>query len=221
MIKEILSRQYPIILSFLLLAPPLNGQMFRKQNLFELEFGAGPSFVMADIGNIGQGGDLGVALRYRVQDHLALRAHLNGGLLFGNDAGTGNDSRGYKFYTLFGEITGQLEFWFLKEGRGFSSQGMRAYRPRVLPYIFAGGGPVVFFPNHYHPDAEPLEEFTKYSIMLTGGAGFLYKINHDWLWGFQAGVRLTPTDYLDGFSPETSKANDMYYLGQFSLVYRF
>ncbi len=199
----------------------LYGQMFRKQTAMELEFGAGPVFIQADIGDLGKGGNLGAAFRYRVMDHLALRATLSGGMFFGNDAGSANDSRGYKYYTYFGEITGQLEFWFLKEGRGFSSQGMRAYKPRVRPYLYAGGGPVMFYPTHYHENADVLEEFTSYSIMLLGGVGALYKISHDWQWGIQVGARIVPSDYLDGFSPSTSKSNDMYFSSQINLVRRF
>ena len=142
-------------------------------------------------------------------------------MIFGSDAGTENESRGYKYYTYLGEISGQLEFWFLAEGRGFSSQGMRAYKPRVLPYIYAGGGPVIYVPKHYHDDAADLDEFDPYTIMLAAGAGFLYKINAFWLWGFQAGGRLVPSDYLDGLSPSTSQSNDLYFNSQFNLIRRF
>jgi hypothetical protein len=211
---------YSLLLLFLC-STAAEGQMFRKQTASELEFGAGPVFILSDIGDVGKGGDLGVAFRYRVMDRLALRAALSGGILFGNDAGSENDSRGYKYYAYFGELSGQLELWFLKEGRGFSSQGMRAYKPRVRPYLFAGGGPVFFYPTHYHENADPLEDFNSYTIMLLGGVGALYKISHDWQWGIQVGARIIPSDYLDGFSPADSKANDMYFSSQINLVRRF
>ena len=188
-----------LLLILFIFSVPVSGQMFRKQSFFELEFGAGPVFLMADIGNVGIGGNLGIAGRYRLQDHLALRANLNGGIVFGNDAGTENESRGYKYYTYFGELTGQLEYWFLEEGRGFSSQGFRAYKPRVRPFIYAGGGPLLFKPNHYHEDADELEEFDSYAIILVAGAGFLYKVNADIYWGFQAGGR-------DALSSSTSSS---------------
>ncbi len=210
-----------LCLIFFALSVQVNGQMFRRQSFFELEFGGGPVIVKSDIGDISMGGNLGAALRYRVQDHLALKASINGGLIFGNDAGTEFESRGFKYYTYFGELTGQLEFWFLKEGRGFSGQGMRAYKPRVRPYLYAGGGPVIYVPKHYHEDAADLDEFDSYTIMLAAGAGFLYKINADLLMGFHAGGRLVPSDYLDGFSPSISESNDMYFITQFNLVYRF
>ena len=208
-------------LVLLLIGSSLHSQMFRKETALELEFGAGPMVVMADIDNVGKGGDLGVALRYRVQDHLALRAALSGGMFFGNDGGTDNAARGYKYFTYFGEVTGQLEYWFLKEGRGISGQGFRSYKPKVRPYVYAGGGPVVFFPTHYHENADPLDEFDPYTILLTGGAGFTVKLSRNWFWGFQAGARIVPTDYLDGFSPASSASNDMYYSTQLNMIYRF
>lgn len=210
-----------LMVTFAICAVPVAGQMGTRQSFFELEPGAGPVFLTGDIGSVGVGGNLGLALRYRVQAHLAIKATLSGGMIFGSDAGTENESRGYKYYTYFGEVTGQLEFWMLKEGRGFSSTGMRSYKPRIRPYIYAGGGPVFYFPVHYHENAEELEEFDPYTIMLAAGAGFLYKINADWLWGFQAGGRLVPSDYLDGFSPPGSNSNDSYYTAQVTLVYRF
>jgi hypothetical protein len=221
MIRYPLIPRFLLLLTLFLLAVPMNGQMFRRQAFFELEFGAGPVFMMADIGNVGKGGNLGISGRYRIQDHLALRANLSGGIIFGNDAGSENESRGYMYYTYFGEMTGQLEFWFLKEGMGFSSQGFRAYKPRVRPFLYAGGGPVIFSPAHYHDDAEDLEEFDSYTIMLAAGVGFLYKVSADWFWGIQAGGRLVPSDYLDGFSPPESESNDMYFTTLINLVYKF
>jgi len=199
----------------------VQGQSRKRVTMFELEFGLGPTFLKGDIGNLSIGGNLGVAGRYRVNQHLALRASLMGNIVFGSDDGSNAETSGFKYYSIIAELTGQLEYWFLEEGRGFSSQGMRAYKPRVRPYLYAGGGPVFFSPFHYHDDAEDLEEFDRYTIMLAAGAGFLYKVNADWLWGIQAGGRLVPSDYLDGSSPASSTSDDNYFYAQFNLVHRF
>ena len=199
----------------------VQGQSRKRITMFELEFGAGPTFLLGDIGNVSIGGNLGVAGRYRVNQHLALRASLMGNFVTGSDDGGDTETSGFKYYSIIAELTGQLEYWFLEEGRGFSSQGMRAYKPRVRPYLYAGGGPVFFAPTHTHEGAEDLEEFDRYTIMLAAGAGFLYKINADWLWGIQAGGRLVPSDYLDGSSPASSTSNDMYFTVQITLVHRF
>jgi hypothetical protein len=56
---------------------------------------------------------------------------------------------------------------------------------------------------------------------MLGGAGFLYRVDNDYFWGIQVGGRFTTTDFLDGFSPASSKSNDTYYTAQVLLVYRF
>ena len=34
-------------------------------------------------------------------------------------------------------------------------------------------------------------------------------------------MRYLMSDYLDGFSPDASRANDLYYMGTLSLIYRW
>jgi len=212
------------ILSFFLVflfSTALFSQMGSRQTFFELQFGVGPTIMLTDIGNIGYGGNIEVTGKYRLHPQLALKASLVGGLGLGSDADTENESRGMQYYTITGEMTGQIEFYLLKEGRGSGRGGLQGYKPRVRPYLYAGGGPLFFFPTHTHENAAELPEFSRYTVILVGGAGFLYRVNADIFWGFQVGGRMTTTDFLDGFSPETSKANDNYISAQFLITYRF
>ena len=139
----------------------------------------------------------------------------------GSDAGTENESRGMEYYTIMVEMTGQIEFYLLKEGRGSGRGGHMGYKPRIRPYLFAGGGPLLFYPTHTHENAEELPAFNRYTVILLGGAGFLYRVDANIFWGFQVGGRLTTTDFLDGFSPASSVSNDTYYTAQILMVYRF
>ena len=139
----------------------------------------------------------------------------------GTDAGSQNESRGMEYYTIMTELTGQIEFYLLKEGRGYGKSGHMGYKPRVRPYLYAGGGPLLFFPAHTHENAEELPDFNNYTVIMLGGAGFLYRVNADIFWGFQVGGRFSSTDFLDGFSPSSSTSNDTYITAQILLVHRF
>jgi hypothetical protein len=199
----------------------LIGQIGGRKQFFEIQVGAGPTFMLTDIGETGYGGNVEVTGKFRLHQHIAIKASVAGGLGTGsNKYGTG-ESAGMVYYTIMAELTGQLEFYILKEGRGYGKGGHVGYKPRIRPYIYAGGGPTFFFPGHTHENADPLPEFDSYTVILLGGAGFVYRVNADLFWGFQAGPRITTTDYLEGFSPSSSKGNDNYISAQVFILHRF
>jgi hypothetical protein len=189
------------------------GQIGGRQAFFELQFGAGPTFMLTDVGGTGYGGNLEVTGKYRLHQHIALKASLGG--VFG----TGSNE--IQYYTILAELTGQVEFYILKEGKGYGKGGHVGYKPRVRPYLYAGGGPTFFFPSHIQDNAQPLPDFNHYTVILVGGAGFLYRVNADIFWGMQVGPRITTTDFLDGYAPETSSGHDNYISAQVLLLYRF
>ncbi len=209
-----------LLLCFLIYGS-LFSQMGSRQTFFELQFGAGPTFLMTDIGNVGTGGNIEVTGKYRLHPHIALKASIGGGLGLGSGAVPENGNMTMDYYTILAELTGQIEFYLLKEGRGQGKGGHMGYKPRVRPYLYAGGGPLVFFPNHTHEDAAELPDFSRYTVILVGGAGFLYRVNADLFWGFQFGGRVTTTDFLDGYSPDGSGSNDNYISAQVILLHRF
>lgn len=216
-----MKRTYITLLFVFLSAYSLFSQIGKRESFFELQFGAGPTFMKTDIGNIGYGGNIEVTGKYRVHQHIALKASISGGLGTGSDRGTDNEARGMSYYTVLTELTGQIEFYILKEGRGYGKGGNIGYKPRVRPYLYAGGGPLFFFPAHTHDDADPLPEFNNYTVIMLGGAGFLYRVNADIFWGLQVGGRFSTTDFLDGFSPGSSTSDDTYYTAQVLIVHRF
>ena len=105
----------------------LYGQIGKRQSFFEIQFGAGPTFMQTDIGDMGYGGNIEVTGKYRVHQHIALKASVCGGLGMGTDKGTENDARGMSYYTILAELTGQIEIYILKEGRGYGKGGKRVW----------------------------------------------------------------------------------------------
>ena len=206
-----------IVAAFLLLTVPVFSQMGKRVKLTEFQFGVGPAFLFGDIGDLGIGGNVAFGFRRMLDRHFAVKTNLNLGLFFGED----NTDRGMKYYTFLVEPTGQIEYFFLEEGRGFGSTKHMRYKPIIRPYLYAGGGPLFFFPTHYHEDAAEPDDFNNYTLILVGGIGLRHRINATWFWGFQVGGRLSTNDYLDGYSPKASKSNEAYIMSQFFLSYRF
>jgi hypothetical protein len=197
-------------------------QIGGRQTFFELQFGAGPTFMLTDIVGLGYGGNIEVTGKYRLHPNIAIKASTGAALGMGSDAGGTGESQGMSYYTILAELTGQIEFYILKEGRGYGKGGHVGYKPRIRPYLYAGGGPTFFFPTHTHEGAADLPEFNRYTVILLGGAGFLYRVNADIFWGFQVGPRITTTDFIDGFSPpESTVGHDNYISAQILLLYRF
>jgi hypothetical protein len=212
-----MKKKFLIVAAFLVLSVPVFSQMGKRVKLTEFQFGAGPAFLLGDIGDLGIGGNVAFGLRRRLDAHFAVKANVNAGLIFGED----NTERGMKYYTFLVEPTGQIEYFFLVEGRGFGSTRHMRYKPIIRPYLYAGGGPLFFFPTHYHDEAAEPDNFERYTLILMGGIGFVHRINADWYWGFQVGGRLSTNDYLDGYAPKASQTNDAYIMSQFFLSYRF
>jgi hypothetical protein len=206
-----------IFAAFLMLSITAFSQMGKRVKLTEFQFGIGPAFLFGDIGNLGVGGNMAFGARRMLDPHFAVKTNINLGLIFGEEF----TDRGIKYYTFLVEPTGQIEFFFLTEGRGFGSTRHMRYKPIIRPYLYAGGGPLFFFPSHYQEDAVELDHFSNYTLILVGGVGLRHRINADWFWGFQVGGRLSTNDYLDGYSPKASQANDAYIMSQFFLSYRF
>jgi hypothetical protein len=212
-----MKKKFLIITAFMMLSVPLFSQMGKRVKLTEFQFGTGPAFLFGDIGDLGIGGNLAFGVRRMLDAHFAVKANVNLGLFFGED----NTDGGMKYYTFLIEPTGQIEYFFLKEGRGFGSTRHMRYKPIMRPYLYAGGGPMFFYPTHYHDDAAEFDNFQRYTLILVGGVGLRHRINADWFWGFQVGGRLSTNDYLDGYSPRASDANDAYIMTQFFLSHRF
>jgi hypothetical protein len=195
-------------------------QIGGRQTFWEIQFGAGPTFLFTDLG-MGTGGNLEVTGKYRLHQHIALKASLGGALGVGSGTPEEGTVSKIEYYTILAELTGQLEVYLFKEGRGYGKGGLMGYKPRVRPYVYAGGGPTMLFPQHTHDDAEELPEFDNFTVILMGGAGFLYRVNADIFWGIQVGARITTTDFLEGYSPDSAKSNDNYLSAQILLVHRF
>ncbi len=198
-------------------------QFHRKKGpLLDINGGIGVTPVFADIGKMSLGPAITAGFRYHKGDHFSLKLSAHTALFLGDDLGTKNAGRGLDYMTFIAEPSVQLEYTFLKEKRASNRHGKMTTRPKVRPYIFVGGGGVYFAPEVSGDDLSAVTtDYKKFSIALIGGAGFLHHFQPHFLWGVELGGRYLMTDYLDGFSPESSHSSDMYNFVTINLVYRW
>jgi len=210
-----------VILSFLFVTS-MSQFHHKKGPLLEVNGGLGVTHVLADIGDFSMGPALTAGFRWRLGDHISLKGSVHSAFFLGDDQGTENATRGLDYMTATVEPSVQFEYTFFKEKKGSNRHGKMTTKPKVRPYIFAGGGGVYTMTQVDGEDmTEVTSDYSKFGIVITGGAGFLHHFQPHWLWGVELSGRYLMTDYLDGFSPSSSPSNDMYNFFTFNLVYRW
>ena len=138
--------------------------------------------------------------------------------------------RAFSFKSPVAELSMQLEWEFFGYKR-FDERGY--FNPIFSPYVFAGGGVVIFDPNTDYSrniikdlfDASDADEVATYSNIqptVPIGVGFRLDLSQRVVLSVEGGVRTAFTDYLDGVSLAGDPSNnDWYGFGGASVSFRF
>ncbi len=165
---------------------------------------------------------IGGFFKYRFHDRFAVKVNLLYGQLYGDDKLTENEGRAFRnldVRTDLFELSGQLEYYFLKEkiGSRYKLQGVRGYGSSNLSmYLFAGIGGSYFNPKGTNESGEwvklaPLntegqgldgapKDYSQMTMVFPVGLGMKYNITREFGVQFEMGMRFTTTDYLDDVS---------------------
>ncbi len=168
-------------------------------------------------------------IRYKANPYMSVRVNFNYGKGQGTDEGSRNDrGRSYKL-SLF-ELSGQYEYYFIREDKMYRSaavynkRGMLNNYNTFSAYAFLGGG--VAISNSKHGDAVVLDiddyrPGTNIAPVISFGIGVKYIIDDRTYINGDLGYRYSLTDYLEGYKQtQYSKFNDVYYYLSISLNYR-
>lgn len=163
--------------------------------------------------------------RYKVLENLSAKLNLTYAFLHGTDEGGVNEGRNFKFSTTVFEPSVQVEYSFLPEKGSRSylmmkGKGIGTFQPSFSAYVFAGLGGA-FFGTKKLENLENVDfEYGKAALVIPVGIGVKIDLNPKFFAGFDLGGRFTTTDYLDAYTSQFSKSNDVYYFGVFSLIYK-
>ncbi len=175
---------------------------------------------------------LGFGMRIKVQQFISLKGNLVCGIVRGDDKLTLEEfrhKRNLNFRSPLVELSGQLEFNFIKEQKGhiYKIKGVRGmqHKDRQI-YLFVGGGGLYFNPQGKYIDGfwYPLHQYHTEGVnylrvtgILSAGGGFRFAINRYWGIGFEFGMRKTFSDYIDDTS--TNYADPSIFNGDPKAIY--
>ena len=167
---------------------------------------------------------IGGFFKYRFHDRFAVKTSLLYGQLYADDKTTdnaGRRSRNLDVKTNILELSGQLEFYILKEkiGSTYKLKGIKGYgSSNFAMYLFAGFGASYFDPQGTDANGNwvklaPLntegqgldgapKDYSQVTMVFPMGVGFKYNITKLIGLQFEAGMRFTTTDYLDDASTQ-------------------
>jgi hypothetical protein len=167
-----------------------------------------------------------IGARYKILENVAVKLNFTLAFLHGTDEGGVNEGRNFKFSTTVFEPSVQVEYYFLPEKASQSylmmkGKGIGAFHPSFSACVFAGlgGG---FFGTKKLENLEDvvLEEYSKSALVIPIGVGVKIGLTPKLSAGFDLGGRFTTTDYLDAYTSQYSKSNDVYYFGIINFIYK-
>lgn len=169
----------------------------------------------------GSGIDLGLVYKHYLTSRLAVRGGLAGGTFSGDDNNFEEArDRNFSFNTGFVEVTGALEYSFLRAGQ-VNTDGL--FKSAISPFINVGVGLMFASPDASAPGRIPLvaadNDPPTTHFIVPIGVGIKYDISEIWSMSVELQHRTTFTDYLDGFSESANPdADDWLIFGGISVV---
>lgn len=162
------------------------------------------------------------AFGYKFTERINVKAGITYGMLSADDSKSANESRknrNLSVRTHLMELGVTGEFYFLKENVGgvYRIRGMRGSTlQNIAAYGFMGFGIAYFNPQGKNEAGQwvnlaPLNtegqglpggksDYSQITLVTPMGLGVKYKMDRQWSIGFEFGLRLTTTDYLDDTS---------------------
>lgn len=176
----------------------------------------------------------GIWIRRNLSPSFALRANTIYGRISGDDRNFSEPEwrqrRAFSFSSSITEISLQLE-WEVFGFKRFNEQGF--FNSIFSPYLFAGGGIVIFDPQTDYSsniikelfdlaDEDEVAPYSNIQPTVPFGLGFRIDLSQRAVLAIEGGLRTAFTDYLDGVSIAGNPSNnDWYGFGGASISYRF
>ena len=240
-----MKRSVLVILIFCLAVPFSQAQLW-KMRKWELAGGVGPSFFFGDIGTYRKTENylgfrdlsylqtrynINANLKYRLTREFNARISFAYGMFHATDERGSNENRPYEAATTFFEPTLLGEYYFIKN-RSESSYLFVKRKGRFVWsllrsldfYGFAGIGGISYNVKANDALVDAMNDYNMpdsgFDFVIPGGIGATLVYTPNLNIGLELGGRYAFTDYLDGYTSQFSKANDVYYFLNFTLTYK-
>jgi hypothetical protein len=234
-----MKRSFLVVILLCFAVQLTDGQLW-KMRRWEAEFGIGPSFSFPDVGGYTSGEnflgfkdlsykqtrfDINGSLRYRLSRTFNTRLSLTYAMLHSTDERGSNEGRQFESTTSIFEPAFMVEYYIIKNKYENSylflkGKGLWALLSSLDFYAFAGIGGAAYSVNGN--DALEGRDLTNsgFTAVIPGGIGATLVYTPNVNFGVELGGRYTFSDYIDGYTSQYSKHNDVYYLLNFTVTYK-
>lgn len=220
--------------------PQTNAQFWKMRKL-EWSAGLGTTQFFGDIGGFSPGKNLlglkdfsfrqtrfniNMNIRYRLRDDISGRMNLTYGGYHSTDTRGSNEKRAFEATTKFFEHDLIGEFYFIRnkgENSFLVQKGRMPFRSifsMVDCYALTGFGLLSYNVTPNDVLSTMIVESKGLSPVIPIGVGVNFNYSPDFSFGAELAARYTFTDYLDGYTSQYSKNNDLCYLFNFSIIYK-
>lgn len=237
-------KRYIILIIVLLFSSLIANAQLWKIKRYEVTAGVGTTQFFGDLGgypvtenilgfrdiSLKQTGfNISTGLRYRFLEDIALRVNFAYGYLKATDS-FGSETfkvRGFEATTSIFEPTIIGEYYFIKnktENSYIFSKGrgnvFRTFISALDFYMFAGIGGLSYKVKGNDALVANGMRTDGFAMTFPIGLGTNYTLSTDFNLGLEIGGRYPKTDYLEGFTAQYSKYNDVYYFMNITLTYK-
>ncbi len=230
-----------VILMFCFAVPFSQAQLWKLRR-WETVVGVGPSFFFGDIGGFSRTKNiLGIRdltylqtrfningnLKYRITRDVNARISLTHALLRANDERGSNEGRAFDATTSVFEPAVMGEYYFIKNTTENSYLFIKSKERFIFGllksldfYAFAGFGGLLYSVKGNDALISHGMETGGFSPVIPAGLGTKLIFSPNLNFGVEVGGRYAFTDYIDGYTSQYSKANDVYYFLNFTVTYK-
>lgn len=218
-----------------------NAQLW-KMRRYEAAAGFGPSLFFGDIGGFSQTKNiLGIkdmsfrqtrfnvngSFRYRITQDINIRLSLDYGLLHATDERGSNENRNYEASASIFEPTILGEYYFIKnraENSYLFLIGKQSFIKQIFRsldfYAFTGFGGLSYKVKGNNALIAQGYQNSGFTGVVPAGLGTTLIFSPNVNFGLEIGGRYAFTDYLDMYTSQYSKANDVYYFVNATVTYK-
>ena len=157
---------------------------------------------------------LGYGMGYRINDHLSVRAEVNGFSLYSKSINYGEKDRSFTGFNIDYYLNGVINL--------FQQGKIDGRMHKWDPILFGGVGQVVFFPKSnvtndvktgiiVTDSSTSTHEHASISLIFPIGAGVKYYLDKNHYISFEGNYRFTRTDFLDAIKDLSHTQFDKYF----------
>ena len=167
---------------------------------------------------------------FRLEERFYIKGYLSFGVLYQTDEGSKNEHRHLAFSTIANEFSLQGMYFIIPESNQnyyYSVMQMRGGLNRLNKpfslYTFFGVGSLFYDvkPKDNLIGSASFKDNNSFAMVFPIGVGVKLNFIPRISFGAELGVRYVLSDTIDGLSTDNSQYNDIYYLFNFKVFYRF